>query len=138
MFPLLGMAVAADNESPTDFEIRLIWGSNDSTSPDPTHKKLDSALTSWLKKKLRWGYYYEVNRKVESIQVGKTAVVKLSNKCTVKVKNNGNSRLYVELLGDNKMVNKVTDTLKEWLILAGDDKNDTAWFVVIRKVKKAK
>ena len=43
-----------------------------------------------------------------------------------------------KLYGQGKMVVRKTQKIKagELLVLAGDDKNDTAWFVVLSQVEK--
>lgn len=142
--PVVALAVAADDKGKVekqeveDYQVRLIWGSNDETSPNPNHKKLDSELTAFLKKKFKWANYYEVSSKTLSLPLNKTGEAKLSDVCTVKVKNLGNSWLEADLFGQGKQVSKTKEELKKWIILAGDAKNDTAWFVVIRKAPKSK
>lgn len=142
--PAVALAVAADDKAKPadagveDYEVRLIWASNDESSPDPKHKKLDSQLTAFLKKSFRWSNYYEVNSKVLSVSVNEIKEAKLSDVCTVKVKNLGNSRLEADLFGKGKPVSNTKAKLDKWVILAGEAKNDTGWFVVIRKAHKSK
>ena len=140
--PVAALAMAADDKAkpaaqapgaPEEYEVRLIWANNEETSPDPTHKKLDTNLTAWLKKSFRWSSYYEVNKTVLAIPASQMKEAKLSDVCTVKVKNLGDSRLELELWGKGKRVSKTIEKLDKWIILAGEDKNETAWFVVIRK-----
>ncbi|MEW6305308.1 MAG: hypothetical protein AB1705_17670 [Verrucomicrobiota bacterium] len=136
LLPLLAFASAQTPKDNLNLEVRLIWGANEPQSPDPKHKALDSVLTKWLSNKLKWKYYFEVNRQTPSIPVNASKSVSLSAKCRVDVKNLGGSRIEVNLFGDGKHVRKEVQVLKDgnWLILAGDDKNDTAWFVVIKKL----
>lgn len=142
LLPVAALAMAADDKAktapqaqaaPDEYEVRLIWANNEETSPDPTHKKLDSNLTSWLKKSFRWSSYYEVNKTILAIPSSQKKEAKLSDVCTIKVKNLGDSRLELELWGKGKLVSKTSEKLDKWIILAGEDKNETAWFVVIRK-----
>lgn len=140
--PAVALAVAADDKAKKpaaeEFQVRLIWASNDEASPDPTHKKLDSELTTFLKKSFKWSSYYEVNSKVLSIPLGQAKEAKLSDACTVKVKNLGKSWVEADLFGKGKQVSKTKEELKKWIILAGEAKNETAWFVVIRKAPLSK
>ncbi|HEY1170454.1 MAG TPA: hypothetical protein VGH19_03705 [Verrucomicrobiae bacterium] len=143
--PVVAFGVAADDKAKPaakveseSYQVRLIWASNDASSPDPSHKKLDSELTTFLKKSFKWSSYYEVNSKVVSVPLNKTEDIKLSDACTVKVKNLGKSQMEAELFGKGKAVSKSKGELKKWFILAGEDKNDTGWFVVIRKVPDPK
>jgi hypothetical protein len=142
--PVAAFAVAADDkakpaeEGPESYQVRLIWASNDESSPDPTHKKLDSELTAFLKKSFKWSSYYEVNSKVVAVPVNKMQEIKLSDACTVKLKNLGKSWLEADLLGKGKPVSNTKAKLEKWVILAGEAKNETGWFVVIRKAPKDK
>lgn len=142
--PVVAMAMAADDKAkPADqgveeYQVRLIWASNDESSPDPNHKKLDSELTAFLKKSFRWANYYEVSSKIISVPLNKEGEAKLSDVCTVKVKNLGGNRLEADLFGKGKPVSNTKTKLEKWVILAGEAKNDTGWFVVIRKAPKSK
>jgi hypothetical protein len=142
--PVVAFAMAADDKAkPVDaatesYQVRLIWASNDEASPDPTHKKLDTELTGFLKKSFKWSSYYEVNSKVVSMPVGKAQEIKLSEACTVKLKNLGKDWLEADLLGKGKPVSNTKAKLEKWVILAGEAKNETGWFVVIRKAPAAK
>ncbi len=142
--PVVAFAMAADDKAkPAEvatesYQVRLIWASNDEASPDPTHKKLDSELTAFLKKSFKWSSYYEVNSKVVTVPVNKMQEIRLSEACTVKLKNLGKSWLEADLFGKGKQVSKTKSELKKWVILAGPAENETGWFVVIRKAPKDK
>lgn len=117
-------------------EIRLIWGANEPTSPDPDHKPLDSALTKWLQKKLQWKYFFEVNRQTASFPLQNARKIRMSRKCELEIKYLGQSRIEIKLIGQGKPVNRMIHKLSrgDWLIIAGDDKNNTAWFIVLKQV----
>jgi len=59
--------------------------------------------------------------------------VRMSEKCEIEVENLGDSTVEVKLFGEGKMVVRKKQALPtgELLVLAGEDKNDTAWFVVL-------
>jgi hypothetical protein len=115
-------------------EAKLVWGTNETNSPN--HKPVDSALAKKLSKVFKWHNYFEVNRQIATVPQNQTTNVNMSSKCVLEVKNLGNSRVEVKLIGKGKLVSKNAQTLTpgEDLIVAGDDKNDSAWFVVIRSV----
>lgn len=142
--PVVALAMAADDKAKPavvaadSYQVRLIWASNDAASPDPSHKKLDSELTAFLGKSFKWSSYYEVNSKIVSVPVNGKQEIKLSEACTVKIKNLGKSWLEADLLGKGKPVSNTKAKLEKWVILAGEDKNATGWFVVIRKAPAAK
>lgn len=115
-------------------EARLVWGTNEDKSPN--HKPVDSALAKKLSKVFKWHNYFEINRIVATVPENQSTNINMSSKCVLEVKNLGNARVEVKLIGKGKLVSKSAQTLTpgEDLIVAGDDKNDTAWFVVIRSV----
>lgn len=115
-------------------EVKLIWGTNDETSPDPSHKKLDSTLTKWLGNKYKWKNYFEVNRQVVTISPSAVRSVILSKACQVDIRYLGGSRIEVKLHGNGKLVLTGTHTLpqNDRLVIAGDGKNDSAWFIAFK------
>ena len=117
-------------------ECTLIWGTNTEESPNPDHKAIDPALARKLLKVFKWKHYFEVSRQTLAIPVNQTKSAKMSSKCVVEAKNLGGSRVEVKLFGEGKLVEKRSQPLPpgEDLILAGDAKNDTAWFVVFRAI----
>ena len=117
-------------------EAKLVWGTNEDKSPNPNHKPVDAALAKKLRKVFKWHNYFEVNRQTAAVPLNETAKIKMSSKCVLEVKNLGSSRVEVMLIVDGKAVSKNVQTLTpgEDLVLAGNDKNDSAWFVAIRSV----
>jgi hypothetical protein len=115
-------------------DVRLIWGSNDKTSPDPTHKPIDTPLTRKLGKLLTWKHYFEVNRKEIAIPLNAAKTIELSGECAIEVKNLGESRVEVKLFRAGKFVSKTVEAVPkgDWLLLGGDSANKTAWFVVLK------
>jgi len=95
-----------------------------------------------VKEKLRgvfkWKNYFEVNRQDFTVTATGPKKVKMSDLCEVQVQNLGNSSVELKLYGQGKMVVRKTQKIKagELLVLAGDDKNDTAWFVVLSLLEK--
>ncbi len=115
-------------------EARLIWATNDQTSPDPNHKPVDPELAKWLGHRYTWKHYFKVERKVALIPEGVTNKFVMSDKCIVEVKNIGKNGIFANLIGEGKSFCKVTQALPpgESLGLAGDSRNDTAWFVILK------
>lgn len=133
-------ALAVANAGDLCLEFRLIWGANDEKSPDPLHKPLSAEESKELQKVFKWKYYFEVNGQKISLTPGETRKIRMSDKCVLEVKRLGEARLEVKLFGSGKLVVRqiITLPMGESLILAGDDKNDTAWFVMIKSVKCGK
>lgn len=117
-----------------DLRVRLVWGSDDEPSKHPNLQEVHPHLADTLKKVFKWKHYYKINEKQISIADKKSKRVRMSDKCEVMVKNEGDSMLEVKLWGEGKFVKKHRHPLgSDCLVLGGEDKNDTAWFVVVTK-----
>ena len=127
---------AADSPAEQKFTAMLIWGTDDEkpSEKEKDLKDVDSALKEKFRKIFKWKNYFEVTRADVSVKVGEPKHFKLSKKCEVKINQTEKEGMEVELIGENKTVYKGKHSmpLKDILILAGDDKNATAWFVVLK------
>jgi hypothetical protein len=118
-------------------EARLIWGSNDEKET-VKYEPLDSELADKLHRTFKWKNYYEITNKTASIAVSKSADLRMSDACVIRVLNTGASRVEVSCIGHGKQVHKGTYTLvpPQWLVLGGNGSDNTAWFVGLRAVDK--
>ena len=118
------------------FAAVLVWGTDDQNAKDKDKnlKDVDPGLQDKFKKIFKWKHYYEVNRTNVAVKVGEPKHIKLSKKCEVKIHQTQKEGMDVELFGEGKSVykSKTSMPLKDILILAGADKNATAWFVVLK------
>ncbi len=116
-------------------EAKLIWASNEPNSPDPNHKKLDSELTKWLEKHHAWKYYFQENVQKVALKGTAPTKVQMSKECRLEITHLGNSRIEVKLYGKDKLVARVVDEVptNNRLVIAGDSKSDTAWFIAIKQ-----
>ena len=116
------------------FEASLIWGTEDPKPEDPKIKKVDPALSKRLKSVFKWPHYFTVNRQKFELAENANKDLKMSRQCRVNVVNLGGREIKVTLFGEGKRVVEKTQTiaLGELVVLAGDDKNDTAWFVILK------
>jgi hypothetical protein len=119
-------------------EALLIWGTNDTQSPDPKHKP----VTPEVRKKLeelpfKWTSYFVVNRKVLEVPPKGSVKVSMSEKCDIEVKNLGNTTVELSLVGRREHVLKRTQALPkgETLVVGGKAPNATAWFVVLKQTE---
>jgi hypothetical protein len=117
-------------------EAKLIWGTNDEKSPNPDHKPVDPATAEKLRKTFKWRNYFVVNRLVKPVPSRGTNTFALSKRCIVEIKELEGPRVEVKLIGEGKQVHKTTKTLSkgEWFVYSGDDKNESAWFVIITEL----
>jgi hypothetical protein len=118
-------------------QAKLIWGTDGDKPKDRKLQDVDPETTRKFRGVFKWKNYYEVSRTNFVVAAAATRTVRMSPKCEVKVTNQGKSRVAVELFGEGKMVVEKRQVLKpgELLVLAGDDKNNTAWFVVLEPGK---
>ena len=132
-----GLLHARGGSGDLKLDVRLVWGANEDRSPNPKHKKLDGEVAKKLRKIFKWKNYFECYKEEVDVVLNGSRRIKLSDRCTIEVKFLGNSRIDVYLFGEGKFINRTSHSLPrgDWLMLAGDDKNDTAWFVVIKQVE---
>jgi hypothetical protein len=131
---LLGVsttATAAGND--LAMKATLIWGCDEEKPADPKIKPVSPELARRLKGIFKWKHYFEVKTETARIEDKKTKDFILSDKCTVKVKNDGSKAFEAKLFGEGKFLKAVNQPVKagEDVVLAGDDKNATAWFVIL-------
>jgi hypothetical protein len=123
------VASAAD----MNLEARLVWGTNDEKG-GPNCKPVDPELSASLHRTFKWSHYFEITKQVAAIPEKQTRDIKMSERCTLRVKNLGGSRVEVRYIGEGKEVLKGAYTLlaSEWKLVGGNSKGDTAWFVGLR------
>jgi len=119
------------------FEAQLIWAAND-VSNDPQLKAVDAETLKKLSNlPLKWKHYYLVNHKNFTITAGGTNTVVMSEKCTLEVKRQGESKVEVALHGQKGDVcAKRRQPLPkgEMLVLGGNAPNATGWLVTMKRV----
>jgi hypothetical protein len=117
-------------------EAKLIWGTDDDKSPNPEHKEVDPATREKLRKVFKWKNYFVVNRVVKEVPSRSSNQFKLSPDCTIEIKELEGPRVEVKLIGKGKEVHKTTLTISKGqsVVYSGDDKNQSAWFVIITEL----
>jgi hypothetical protein len=139
---LTALALSADTNKPAakpaeeKFHAILVWATDDD-KPAEKEEEL-KAVEPALKEKfkfLKWKNYFQVGeRKHVAIRPNETKEIQLSHKCKLKLHQTEKEGLQVELIGEGTPVIKKNQTmpLKDILIIGGDDKNATAWMVVLK------
>ncbi len=125
-----GSAVAAE----LPLHIQLIWGTNgEKPKEGPPLKDVDAKLKERLTAVFKWQHYYEVHQTNITVAEKQVRKVKIDKPCDIEIHNLGNSLIEVKLFGKGEKVftSKAPLKDKEPVVLAGPDKNDTAWFVVL-------
>lgn len=133
LLALLTLPVAGAN---LKLEAKLIWGTDEPKSPNPAHKPVEQEVADKLRKVFKWKNYFIVNRAEKIVPSRGSNRFVLSDKCTVEIMELEGPKVEVKLIGEGKAVHKITKELApgEWFAYAGDDKNETAWFVIIRQL----
>jgi hypothetical protein len=127
------LAAAAARAADMNLEARLVWGTNDEKA-GPNCKPVDAELSASLHRTFKWTNYFEITKQVAAIPEKQTRDLKMSDRCTLRIKNLGGSRVEINCIGQGKQVHKGSYTLTppSWLVLGGNDTNNTAWFIGLR------
>jgi hypothetical protein len=137
VFLFLCIAVSARAaQGDLKLEAQLIWGTNDSPTKDGTNLLVKPNLEKKLKRlPFKWERYYVMHTQSFSAAENQTAKVTMSTDCEIAVKNIGNSRVELSLVGKGKSVGKITQSLDkgQTLVTGGNADNLTGWFIVLRQ-----
>lgn len=130
---LLGNQGAVAGDKNFKLDAQLIWGTNQQKPNHPDLKEISPDLRNKLCKVFKWKNYFEVGRKEITLPQEACKRIRMSPKCELEFGKVGGNTIEVKLYGENKLVVTKKQSLSpgEPMVLAGDDKNDSAWFVVI-------
>ena len=135
----------APKGSVVKFQGQLVWGTNDDPKKYPQFKELNVRNQKILKN-FKWKNYLVTNRKNFALNPVQQKKVKMSDKCTIVAKHQGAAKeqknkrdpqtIAVTLLGEGKPVARHTKPVCEghMIVLGGDLKNGTAWFVLMKRM----
>ena len=126
-------AVAASVSVETRVQAVLVWGTDEAKPTGKNLKEVDAKLGEKLGNIFKWKNYFEVSRQTASVPLAKAQSLKLSDDCSVEVKILPDNVAEVKLMGKGKAIvtRRHSFAKPDALVLAGDDKNKTAWFVVL-------
>jgi hypothetical protein len=135
---LLIMAFAGEakvSAANSKLEVQLVWGTNDDSSSDPKHKPLEESLAKKLGM-FKWKNYFTVKRQEVSLSGHAPKKFRLSKRCEIEAKHLSGDRYEVNVFGEGKHVRKIIEkiTKEDSLVIAGDDKNNCGWFILIREI----
>ncbi len=134
---LLFLAVPRVSAAEMQFQVHLVWATDDPTPPaGKNYKPLEPEIRKQIKA-LKWKNYFEVRHVDFSIPPAASKKVAISDKCSIEVKDLGNSNIEVVLIGKGKEVARVKQALRkgEILVPAGDAPNETAWLAILRRMQ---
>ena len=119
---------------PITVQAHLVLG----TSKEQEGKtEFSNTIRKRLAKVFKWMKYYELRSKRMSIVDGATKTAKLSKTAKIEVSNLNKGKVAVSLFSEGKMLVQKSQTLKSGscMVLAGESGTDSAWFIVLSKVK---
>ena len=131
---LVSGGFVAAQADPITVQARLVHG----TSKEQKGKmEVPAAIRKKLARVFKWMHYYQLNSKRLNIADATTKSAKLSKTASIKVTNRKNDKIAVSLYSKGKMLVQKTQSLKpgQHMVLAGSTKSDSAWFIVLSKVK---
>ena len=130
--------LARSGSADMNLQAQLVWGTNKEKPDDPKLKEVDPSVAEKLRKVFKWKNYFEVKRQNLTVAPGTPKKIKMSDECEIEVQNLGSSSIEVKLYGKGKLAVRKTQKISpsELLVLAGDDKDDTAWFLVLSQLAK--
>ena len=131
---LVSGGFVAAQADPITVQARLVHG----TSKEQKGKmEVPAAIKKKLARVFKWMHYYQLNSKRLNIADATTKSAKLSKTASIKVTNRKNDQIAVSLYSKGKMLVQKTQSLKpgQHMVLAGNTKSDSAWFIVLSKVK---
>jgi hypothetical protein len=117
-------------------EAKLIQGAN--APPATAHHNLVSPeLAATLhRNNFKWTNYYEITNLTTLIPLNQTRDLRMSERCTLKIKNLGSSVVALDYIGQGKQVSKGTNSLP--CVYCGTNTDDTAWFIYLRSLDDKK
>jgi hypothetical protein len=117
-------------------ETRLVWGTNEEKSSDPSHKLLEDSLAKKLKSQpFKFTNYFEIFRKIVPVNDQQFTRVEMSKKCNLEMKDQGQSKINVRFYGEGKLLREEKNfplPKGETLGIGGDVKDGGAWFIILR------
>lgn len=115
-------------------DVRLVWGTNDEKSPNPDHKPVDGKIAAVLSKAFKWKSYFLVNSQKVDVANRECKKVKLSDHSEVNICELEGDKIEIQVFGKGKLIRKIVEPLTKdgIVVIAGDDKNESAWFIIIK------
>jgi hypothetical protein len=130
------LAVLPARGAERQIETRLVWGTNEGKSSDPSHKLLDDGLAKKLKSQpFKFTNYFEICRKTITVNDQQFTKVEMSKKCNLGMKDQGQFKIHVRFFGEGRLLREEKNyplPKGETLGIGGEVKDGGAWFVILR------
>ena len=132
----LAIPMGAFGGEPVAYNIQLIRGSDQETSPVPNSKRIDPALAGTFHAVFKWRTYWEISsRRIELATAGATRV-RLSPEREVEIDISDPAKRVVTAFLNGKVVQRTVCPRSECRTLIGGDRDgNTAWFIIVSRKK---
>ncbi len=129
-------ACAAD-PAKLPLQAQLIWGTDSSKPSDKTLKPIPPDLDKRLRRVFKWQNYFEVTQTNFVVGPTQPTHVDMSRECRIEVAQQPSGEVEIQLFGKGRLVVKKRQRILpgEIVVIAGDDKDYNAWFVVLTQQK---
>ncbi len=130
---LLGGAAQAADTEPLHLQAQLIWGTDSEKPADSTLKPIPEDLDKRLRRIFKWQNYFEVSQTNFVVAPSQPTRVDMSRECRIEVARQTSGEVEIQLFGRGKLVVRKRQHILpgETVVIAGDDKDYNAWFVVL-------
>ncbi len=138
---LLGLAAVAvssctgaESEA-VRYYVQLIRGTDDPKPPDKDSKPVGPRLSKCLSTVFRWKSYWEINRRVTTLQPGKTSKLHLNDGRDLELEFASAEQVEIRLLRNGSVARKTRRPVfsKGLEIMGGTQGDDNSWFIVVRQ-----
>jgi hypothetical protein len=120
------------------FYVQLVRATDRSNAPVPGGRLIGPKLAERIQPVYRWREYWEIDRKMVSIQQGQKARVRLNPEREVEIDLSTPSKRKVTVFFQGRpMVVETQHAGTGMSIAGGDREGNGAWFIVVRKDKPA-
>ncbi len=135
--PLLGAPALAADPAKLALQAQLIWGTDSEKPADKSLKPIPPDLDKRLRRIFKWHNYFEVTRTNFIVSASKPTQVDMSRECRIEIAQDPGGEVEIQLFGKGKLVVKKRQRFVpgETVVIAGDDKDYDAWFVILTQQK---
>ena len=135
----LGASAQPGAKPDKKLEVQLLWGTDLPASPNKDHKPVAPDIQKRLRSlPLRWTNYFMVKKMTLDVPRGDQGTnIAMSEKCSIGIKDLGESTLEFSFVSKNKQLEKRTQTLPpgDVFIYSGNAPGTNAWLVVLKRLK---
>jgi len=134
---ILEQCACAAESGDLHLQAQLIWGTDSDKPGDKSLKPIPPELDKRLRRIFKWQNYFEVTQTNFVVSPSKPTQVDMSRECRIEVAHQTGGDVEIQLFGKGKLVVKKRQRILpgETVVIAGDDKDYNAWFVVLNTQK---